>query len=109
MTSHIDIPLEVIEDLMKKVTAGETNAATSVLLAIRGLMVDPNVRSIFEINAASLIHFQTERIKELEKAADLFERDMMSGKLRFEFCKAFREWMTNSKSEYHELVKDLTK
>jgi hypothetical protein len=110
MTEHIDVPLEVIEDLMKRVTAGEKTEVLGILLAIRGLLVDPNVRSIFGINSASLIHHQMNRIEELEKAVQKFYNDIhYSPDLVEEFGRAFSEWMINSKAQYVELTKDLVR
>jgi hypothetical protein len=110
MTEHIDIPLDVIDTLIMNTLAGKNAEVVGGLNAIRDLLRNPEVRSIFEINSASLIHHQMNRITELENAAEQFANDIMSNRDLARpviFVVPFREWMKDSKRYYAEKVKGL--
>jgi hypothetical protein len=111
MTEHIDIPLDVIEGLITNAMAGKNTEVIGALIAIRDLILDPSVRSIFEINSASLLHHQANRIIELENAAERFAKDVMDNSFSEIgiYTSLFREWMSDSKTRYIELTKDLVK
>lgn len=111
MSEHIDIPLEVVDNILGNVMAGKTKEAMDGLRAIRDLLRNPDIRSIFEINATVLINHQHLRIAELENAADRFAKDVVShaDSDPVLFCRPFFEWMKDSKAQYLEKVKDLIK
>lgn len=110
MTEHIDIPIDIIETLITQTVAGKHFEVVGGLNAIRDLIRDPEIRSIFEINSASLIHHQANRIAELESAYELFANDVDSDAEKRtvkEIVSSWRQWSKDSKERYNERVKDL--
>jgi hypothetical protein len=114
LTEHIDIPIAVVDELIMNVAAGKNSEVLGALTSIRDALRNPDVRSIFEINALTLIHHQTNRIAELEETTEGFLTAIVEANDGHQYDNSFttdnfREWLTTSKAAFEERIKGLVK